>query len=177
MPSHREKRVLPYTPEQIFDVVAEIERYPEFIPWCTKATIYRRTPTTLAKGGEGEVVLADLMVKFKMFKETFTSEVTLDPDNREILIRYIDGPFKYLRNEWRFLPAEGRGRNGEMGCTVDFYIDFEFRNRALRMLISALFDEAIHRMVGAFEARAHDLYGRQPVRRPRASQPVAVAGE
>lgn len=142
MPDHKEERFLPYSPEQIFDLVADIGRYPEFLPWCVGARIDRR---------EGDVLYADLMVGFKMIREKFTSKVTLARPNR-IEVEYLDGPFRYLKNQWLFEEKEG-------GCLIDFYIDFEFRSRILRKVMQPLFHEAVRRMVTSFESRARALYG------------------
>ncbi len=142
MPQHAEKRFLPYSAEQMFDLVAEIERYPEFLPWCVGARILRR---------DGDVVMADVIVGFKMLRETFTSKVTLNrPEHIEV--EYQKGPFKHLENNWRFESREG-------GCEIGFFIDFEFRSRILKNIMGPLFGEAVHRMVGAFETRAKNIYG------------------
>jgi coenzyme Q-binding protein COQ10 len=141
MPSHKDERFLPFKPEQLFDLVADIERYPEFLPWCVAARINRR---------EDNVVYADLMVGFKMLREKFTSKVTLVRADR-IEVEYLDGPFRYLKNQWLFLPRDD-------GCVIDFYIDFEFRSRVLRKIMQPVFHEAVRRMVAAFEARARVLY-------------------
>ncbi len=134
---------MPYSREQVFDLVAEIERYPEFLPWCRSARITRR---------EGDVVYADLVIGFKVFRERFTSKVTLTrPD--AIDVQYIEGPMRHLENHWRFIERP----NG--ACLVDFHVDFEFRSRLMERLIGVLFNEAIRRMVAAFEARARALYG------------------
>ena len=148
MPTHAEQRVLPYTPEQLFDLVADVERYPEFLPWCVGARIRERRE---------DLVVADLLIGFKMVRERFTSRVTLDRPRR-IDVAYSEGPFRYLNNHWVFEPAEGGG------CRIDFFVDFEFRSRVLQTLIGALFNEAVRRMVAAFESRARQLYGspRQP---------------
>lgn len=143
MPTHAEKRHLPYAPEQLFALVAGVEKYPEFLPWCKAARISRR---------DGNVFFADLVIAFKVFRERFTSRVTLLPD-LGIDVAYIDGPFRYLNNHWRFERAP------DGGCIVDFYVDFEFRSRILQNLIGLLFNEAVSRMVGAFESRARQLYG------------------
>jgi coenzyme Q-binding protein COQ10 len=143
MPTHAEKRHLPWRPDQLFRLVAEVDRYPEFLPWCRAARIVRR---------EGNVFWADLVVAFKVFRERFRSRVTLDPP-RGIDVEYIDGPFRYLNNHWRFEEAP------DGGCIVDFYVDFEFRSKILQQLIGLLFNEAVQRMVRAFEARARELYG------------------
>ena len=143
MPTHAEKRQLPYTPEQLFDLVAGVDRYPEFLPWCKAARITKR---------EDDTFYADLVVAFKVFRERFSSRVHLVPKS-EIDVDYINGPFRYLNNHWRFEPAP------DGGCIVDFYVDFEFRSKILQNLIGLLFNEAVRRMVGAFEARAQKLYG------------------
>jgi coenzyme Q-binding protein COQ10 len=142
MPTHLEKRVLPYTPEQMFDLVADVERYPEFLPWCLGARIRKR---------EGNVLHADLIIGFKMIRERYTSRVTLDRPRR-IDVHYVQGPLKYLDNHWVFAPHPD-------GTEIDFFVDFEFRTRLLDKLIGTLFNEAFRRMVGAFEARAQVLYG------------------
>ena len=142
MPTHAEKRFLPYTPDQMYGLVADIEKYPEFLPWCLASRIRKR---------EGNLVVADLMIGFKMVREKFTSRVTLSPPDR-IDVAYAEGPFHYLNNHWIFVPAEG-------GCLVDFYVDFEFRSKILQKIMGALFGEAVRRMVAAFEGRANQLYG------------------
>ncbi len=143
MPTHAEQRLLPYTPEQLFALVADIERYPEFLPWCVGARIRERRPNE---------IVADLIIGFRMFRERFTSRVTLDPPRR-IDVAYTEGPFRYLNNHWIFEPAPG-------GCRVDFFVDFEFKSRVLQKVIEVLFGEAVRRMVAAFERRAEQLYGR-----------------
>lgn len=144
MPTHAERRVLPYRPEQLFDLVADIERYPEFLPWCIAARIKRR---------EGDVILADLVIGFKMIRERFTSRVRLDRPNLRIDVAYTEGPFRYLNNHWIFEPAP------HDSCLLDFFVDFEFRSALLQKVIGVLFNEAVRRMVAAFEARARALYG------------------
>ena len=153
MPTHAEERVLPYTPEQLFALVADIERYPEFLPWCVGARIKERRP---------DLVVADLIIGFRMFRERFTSRVSLFPPQR-IDVAYAEGPFRYLNNHWAFTPVSG-------GCKVGFFVDFEFKSRLLQRLVEVLFSEAVRRMVGAFERRARDLYG-VPCRRD-AGQPA-----
>ncbi len=150
MPTHAEKKVLPYTPEQMYRLVADVERYPEFLPWCLAARIRRR---------EGAVFFADLVIGFKMVRERFTSRVALNEAERRIDVQYTEGPFHYLNNHWIFLPHE-------QGCCVDFFVDFEFRTKMLQKIIGLLFNEAVRRMVHAFEQRADQLYGR----------PAAAAG-
>jgi len=153
MPKHAEQRVLPYTAEQLFDLVADVERYPEFLPWCVGARIRERRDT---------LIIADLLIGFRMFRERFTSRVTLARPHR-IDVAYSEGPFRYLENHWVYEPLEG-------GCRIDFYVDFEFRSRVLQTLIGGLFNEAVRRMVAAFETRAQHLYG-PPGTIPRRPQP------
>ena len=143
MPRHSERRVLAYSPEQLYKLVSEVERYPEFLPWCIAARVRRR---------ENNLMVADLVIGFKMVRERFTSHVKLDPAGRQIDVSYAEGPFKYLDNHWVF-------EDHPEGCVIDFYVDFEFRSRLLQKMMEALFHEAVRRMVRAFEARAHDLYG------------------
>ncbi|HXQ50956.1 MAG TPA: type II toxin-antitoxin system RatA family toxin [Stellaceae bacterium] len=142
MPTHAERRTLPYSPEQLFALVADVERYPEFLPWCVGARIRERKPN---------LIVADLLIGYRMVRERFTSRVALDRPRR-IDVSYSEGPFRYLDNHWLFEPEPGGG------CTLDFYVDFEFRSRVLQKIIELLFNEAVRRMVGAFEARAHRLY-------------------
>ncbi len=152
MPSHKEKRVLPYRPEQMFDLVADIETYPEFLPWCLAARNRKRE-----KVDDGEIVWSDLVVGFKLVRERFTSKVHLRPgedgEPSRIDVEYVDGPLKFLRNHWVFEP------HGDGGCEIDFFVEFEFRSRILQKMIGALFHEAVSRMVAAFERRAGELYG------------------
>ncbi|MDX2102225.1 MAG: type II toxin-antitoxin system RatA family toxin [Alphaproteobacteria bacterium] len=152
MPTHAERRDLPYSPEQLFDLVADVERYPDFLPWCLASRIRRR---------EGNAIHADLMIGFKMVRERFTSTVVLERPNR-ITVTYAEGPFKYLNNHWVFEPIDG-------GTRIDFWVDFEFRNRMLQKLIEVLFSEAVRRMVAAFEGRARQLYGVRPALTPARS--------
>jgi coenzyme Q-binding protein COQ10 len=143
MPTHAEHRRLPYGAEQLFNLVADVERYPEFLPWCLAARIRERKDNTIT---------ADLLIGFKMVRERFTSRVVLDRPKR-IDVSYAEGPFRYLNNHWSFLPQD------DGSCVIDFYVDFEFRSRMLQRIIGMLFNEAVRRMVGAFEARACKLYG------------------
>ena len=138
-----EEKILPYTPEQLFGLVSDVARYPEFLPWCLGARVYGR------KEGQFD---ADVIIGFKMFRERFTSRVTLEP-NRKVDVDYIKGPMKRLYNHWQFEPRE----NG--ACWIDFEVDFEFKNKMLDKMIGGLFAEACHRMMAAFEARAAALYG------------------
>lgn len=153
MPVHRERRVLPYTPRQLYDLVADVEAYPQFLPWCIGARIKRR---------EGPVIVADLIIGFRLFRERFTSRVSLAPDNADgprIDTVYADGPFKRLESYWIFHPHPG-------GCDVEFFVDFEFKSRLLQATIEILFHEAVRRMVAAFEGRAAKLYGAVPQAKP-----------
>jgi len=142
MPTHAEKRVLPYTPDQMYNLVADVDKYPEFLPWCIGARVRRR---------RGDTIVADLVIGFKMIRERFTSEVKLKPDDMRIDVRYLEGPFRYLNNAWVFYEHE-------RGCVVDFYVDFEFRTRFLQRMMEPLFNEAVRRMVKSFENRAAQLY-------------------
>lgn len=143
MTVHSEQRVILFRPEQLFDLVADVRRYPEFLPWCVGARIRSSSET---------LIVADLMIGYKLVRERFTSRVTLDREGRRIDVEYADGPFKYLDNHWIFHPHPD-------GCLVDFHVDFEFRSAVLQKIIAVLFNEAVKRMVAAFETRAHDLYG------------------
>lgn len=145
MPTHAEKRILRQSPEQVFQLVADVHRYPEFLPWCAAARVISRDEHKL---------IADLTIGFKMFRETFRSEVTLSrPDM--VQVKYLNGPFRYLNNTWRF-------RAVPQGTEVDFFVDFEFRSRLLQAVIGTVFNEAVRLMVRAFERRAMALYGRVP---------------
>jgi coenzyme Q-binding protein COQ10 len=142
MPRHSETRRLPYTPEQMFDLVADVGRYPEFIPWVTAVRLRSDSATEM---------VADLIVGFKGLRETFTSKVEkVRPTT--IHVDYLDGPLKYLRNDWTFRP-DG------IGCHVDFSVDFEFKSRMFELLAGQMFGAALRKMIGAFEARATALYG------------------
>ena len=149
MPTHAEKRELPYTADQMFALIADIESYPAFLPWCSAARIRSRMP----QDNGDEVVEADLVISFKVFRERFGSRVVLRHADRRIDVAYLDGPFRYLNNHWTFRPLPNRG------CEVDFFVDFEFRSRTLQAIIGVVFNEAMQRIVRAFEARARELYG------------------
>lgn len=159
MPTHAERRKLPYRPDQLFDLVADIGKYPEFLPWCVGCRVTRR---------EDNVIWGDLMVGFKVFRETFTSKVTLQP-KRHIDVEYVDGPFRYLNNHWEFIPEDGGA-----ATTIDFWIDFEFRSRILRAAATPVFNEAVRRMVSAFEHRAEAVYG-APEASPETLDPASKA--
>ncbi|MEO0772771.1 MAG: type II toxin-antitoxin system RatA family toxin [Pseudomonadota bacterium] len=148
MPRHSESRHLPFTAEQMFDLVADVESYPKFLPWTGAARV--RSEMTREDGAR--VMEADLVISFKVFREKFGSQVVLWDKARRIETEYIDGPFKHMRSNWVFTPTEE-------GCTVDFDVDFAFRNLLLQSAAEVFFYEAMRRIVRAFEARAQALYG------------------
>jgi coenzyme Q-binding protein COQ10 len=143
MPRHTETRNICYSPEQMFDLVADVKRYQEFLPWVAATRVRSDSPT---------LMVADLVVGFRSLKETFTSRVTKHRPT-DILVDYIEGPLKFLHNSWKFAP-DGKG-----GTDIHFCVDFAFRNRLFESLAGQMFDRALRRMIGAFEQRAHDLYG------------------
>lgn len=148
MPTHAEKRLVPYSPVQLFDLVADVGRYPEFLPWCVGAVVREQSETHL---------VADLTIGFKLFRETFTSRVALDRPNA-VHVAYQNGPFRYLNNHWKFAAHE-------RGCMVDFHVDFEFRSRLLQAAIGVVFNEATRLMVNSFLRRARSVYGPPAVAR------------
>jgi coenzyme Q-binding protein COQ10 len=161
MPKTSDSKILPYSAQQMYDLVADIAQYPQFIPWCaaarirTRSSIERGTGDSTEAGVEtGEEVAADLVIAFKVFRERFGSKVQLYPQSREIITDYLDGPFKHMHSTWNFTDVEG-------GCRVDFHVDFEFRNFVLQKMIGLFFQEAMDRIVRAFEARAANIYGAQ----------------
>lgn len=164
MPTHAEKRFLPYRPEQLFELVASVDRYPEFLPWCIAARIRSREP--LPGTPPRTLITADLVIGFRMIRERFTSRVTLTPPQR-IDVSYSEGPFRYLNNHWIFDPVEPGPEHPGGGTMLDFYVDFEFHSKLLQSLMSMLFNEAVKRMVAAFEGRAKQLYGTGATAAPR----------
>ena len=146
MPTHTEKRIMPYTAKQMYDLVADVESYPEFLPWCAASRI-----SNVIKDDHKTIVEADLIIAFKVFRERFGSRVTLTPEKFSIDVEYLDGPFKYLNNHWVF-------HNIDTGCEAEFFVDFEFKSKVLQALIGVVFNEAMQRIVKAFEARANTLY-------------------
>lgn len=149
MPHHSDSRIVPYSADQMYALVADIESYPQFLPWNSAARIRSRKP-----GPEGnEVIEADLVISFKVFRERFGSRVTLWPAQKRIDTQYLDGPFKYLTSGWTFADQP------EGGSRVEFFVDFEFRNAILGRVIGVVFHEAMVRIVRAFEERAKVLYG------------------
>ncbi len=147
MPTHSETRKLPYSAQQMYDLVADVGSYPEFIPWTAAARI-----RSVEEQGEKTVMLADLVISFKVFRERFGSRVVLWPEDLKIDTEYLDGPFRHMISNWSFRDADG-------GCEVDFHVDFEFRNRLLQGAATMFFNDAMQRIVRAFERRADELYG------------------
>ena len=144
MTTHSEKRVINHRPEHLYALVADVKSYPEFLPWCMAARI---------READDHQMIADLMIGFRLYREKFTSYVDLDQEAREIHVEYAEGPFKYLKNAWKFNPHPD-------GCEIDFYVDFEFKSRLFQSVVETLFSEAVMKMVRAFEARADELYDR-----------------
>jgi coenzyme Q-binding protein COQ10 len=142
MPTHAERTLVPYRPDQLFDLVADVGAYPRFLPWCVAARVRTRSDTML---------VADLTIGFGPFRESFTSRVALERPRR-IRVTYENGPFRFLNNEWVFLPDA-------RGCEVDFFVAFEFRSRILQRAMGVVFGEAVRRMVNAFRKRAREIYG------------------
>jgi coenzyme Q-binding protein COQ10 len=150
MPRFSSKRRVQHRADQMFDLVADVERYPEFVPLCKALKIRQRR-----QNGDGtETVVADMTVSFKLVRETFASEVTLDRAGRKINVRYLRGPFSNLENRWTFEPK------GEEACDVGFFIAYEFKSRMLAMLMGTMFDAAFAKFSMAFEKRADVVYGR-----------------
>jgi coenzyme Q-binding protein COQ10 len=151
MPQFTTKRRVRHPAGDMFDLVADVEHYPEFVPLCSALTVRERKPA-----GEGvETVVADMTVSFKLVRETFRSRITIDRPKLQILVEYLQGPFSHMENRWTFRPA------GDAACDVEFYIDYEFRSRMLGMLMGSMFDAAFRRFAAAFEARADKVYGRK----------------
>ena len=151
MPVFRTDRHVRHRPEQMFDLVADVDKYPQFVPLCERLKVRRRVNA----GDDGiEILVADMTVAYKIIRETFTSRVTLDRPRLHIIAEYIDGPFSRLENHWRFASS------GE-GTTVSFSIDYEFKSRALALVMGAVFDAAFRRFAEAFEMRANQVYGTQ----------------
>lgn len=148
MPVHSETRKLPYSADQMYDLVADIAAYPQFLPWCSAARIRSRTTQ-----GECETVEADLVISFKVFRESFASRVELWNMAKKIDTQYLEGPFKHMKSSWEFVDTLS-------GCDVRFFVDFEFKNAILRSIIGVVFNEAMQRIVRAFESRAEMLYGK-----------------
>jgi coenzyme Q-binding protein COQ10 len=143
VPRHHETRVLPYSDEQMFALVTDIERYPEFLPWVIALRV---------RSDDAHEAVADMIVGFKGLRESFSCRVSKQRP-REVIVSYIDGPMKHLSNEWHFAPTD------DGGCRVDFMVDFAFRNRMFEALAGQMFDKALRKMIAAFETRAGELYG------------------
>jgi len=142
MPTHAERRIVAYSPEQMYDLVADVEHYPEFLPWVLRVRPSHRNTN---------VIEAEVEVGFKAFRESFTSRNTMIPKT-SIQVEYLNGPFRYLNNHWVF-------HKHAKGCEIEFYIDFELKNGLLKLMLGPLFNEAVRIMVRAFEKRARSLYG------------------
>jgi coenzyme Q-binding protein COQ10 len=151
MPSFSNNRRVQHKASEMFDLVADVERYPEFVPLCHQLKVRQRT----SKPDGTEVVVADMTVSFKLVKETFTSEVTLDRPNLKVIVRYLRGPFSNLENRWSFEPK------GDNACDVGFFIAYEFKSRMLALLMGSMFDAAFGRFSAAFEKRADQVYGKR----------------
>ncbi|MFZ0649682.1 MAG: type II toxin-antitoxin system RatA family toxin [Pseudolabrys sp.] len=149
MPQFSTKRRVRHAAPDMFDLVADVEKYPQFVPLCSALTVKTRAE----KDGR-TVLVADMTVAYKVIRETFTSRVTLDRQSLTILVEYLDGPFKRMQNRWTFYSVETKV------CDVEFFIDYEFRSRTLAMLMGAMFDAAFRRFAVAFEQRADEIYGR-----------------
>lgn len=147
MPTHSERRVLPYTADQMYALVADVSAYPEFLPWCAAARVRKHRQI-----GETEVMEADLVISFKVFRERFGSRVTLWTDRSRIDTEYIDGPFRFMESTWTFHP------HGDGHCEIGFDVDFEMKNALLQGAVGLVFNEAMQRVVRAFERRAAELY-------------------
>lgn len=148
MPTHSENRQMPYSAQQMYDLVADVGKYPDFLPWTAAARI-----RSLTDMGDHSVMDADLVISFKVFRERFTSRVVLWPAQYKLDTEYLDGPFKYMKSNWAFCDRP------DGGCDVTFFVDFEFKSAILQKIIGVVFNEAMQRIVGAFEQRAEALYG------------------
>jgi coenzyme Q-binding protein COQ10 len=149
MPQYSTKRRVRHSAPDMFDLVADAEKYPQFLPLCDAVKIKSRT----AKGDGMTVMVADMTVAYKVIRQTFTSRITLDRPGLKIVVEYLDGPFSRMQNRWTFQPT------GEQSCDVEFFIDYEFKSRTLGMLMGAMFDTAFRKFSAAFEKRADEIYG------------------
>ncbi len=150
MPQFSTTKRVRHSASDMFDLVADVERYPQFVPLCRSLNVRKRT-----KDAEGrDIIVADMTIAYKLVRETFTSRVTLDRPKLEILVEYLEGPFQKMNNRWTFHPA------AENACDVEFFIAYEFRSRTLALLMGAVFDAAFRRFAAAFERRADEIYGR-----------------
>jgi coenzyme Q-binding protein COQ10 len=149
MPQFSTTRRVKHSASEMFDLVADVERYPEFVPLCQSLAVRKRTP----ESGGREVIVADMTIAYKLIRETFTSRVTLDQAKLTILVEYLEGPFRRMNNRWSFRPE------GDSACEVEFFLAYEFRSRALGLLMGGVFDAAFRRFAAAFERRADQVYG------------------
>ena len=147
MPKFETRRRVPYTPGEMYALVADVESYPEFLPLCEGLDVLAREPH-----GAGELLRAEMRVGYQMIRERFTTQVTLDPTAPEVLAEHLEGPFTHLTNRWRFYPAG-------QGCEVDFHIDYAFKSLMLQMLVGGMFEQAFRKFADAFEQRARETYG------------------
>lgn len=152
MPQFSTTRRVHHSADEMFDLVADVERYPQFVPLCQSLVIRKRSDD----GAGRQVILADMTVAYKLIRETFTSRVTLDRPRLEIMVEYLEGPFRRMNNRWNFRPA------GERSCDVEFFLAYEFRSRMLGLLMGTVFETAFRRFSAAFERRADQVYGKQP---------------
>jgi coenzyme Q-binding protein COQ10 len=152
MPQFSSKRRVRHSAADMFDLVADVEKYPRFVPLCSAL----RVKSNEARSNEVSVLVADMTVAYKLIRQTFSSRVTLDKPNRKILVEYLDGPFSHMQNRWIFRPA-GEGANPQ-ACDVDFSLDYEFKSRTMALLMGAMFDAAFRRFAAAFEKRADEIY-------------------
>ena len=151
MPQFTTRRRVRHSAAEMFDLVADVESYPEFVPLCKALKVRERAPS-----GEGiETIVADMTVSFKLVRESFRSRVTLDRPKLQILVEYLQGPFSHMQNRWTFRP------DGDDACDIEFFIDYEFRSRTLGLLMGGMFDVAFRRLAAAFETRADQVYGRR----------------
>ena len=151
MPQFSTKRHVQHSASDMFDLVADVEHYPEFVPLCRSLRVRKRS----ADADGREIIIADMTVAYKLVYETFTSRVTLDRAEHEILVEYLEGPFRKMNNRWRFHPT------GQGACDVEFFISYEFRSRTLGLLMGAMFETAFRRFSAAFERRADQVYRKQ----------------
>lgn len=158
MPSFRTTRRVRHAPNDMFELVADVEQYPRFLPLCQGLKVRRRATNDAGQ----EVILADMQVGYGAIRETFTSRVTLNRAELSILVEYVDGPFRHLENRWTFRPIP----NTERACDVEFYIDYEFASRTLGLLMGSMFDTAFRKFAEAFEKRADFVYGRAALKAP-----------
>ena len=146
MPTHIENKIMRYSSQQMYNLVSDVGSYPEFLPWCAAARV-----NSIIDDGPNQIMSADLVISCKVFRERFCSEVSLSPKEKFIQTKYLDGPFKHMNSTWKF-------NDCSEGCAVEFFVDFEFKSLILQGLIGLVFNDAMHRIVRAFETRADALY-------------------